>query len=203
MTLVGYHGTKRENEEPITEVGLKLPDHKKLSGDLGRGIYFYVDNDFFVKKPKDLCFEYLQFLLGKNFKRDDIIIYKAEFDEKKFNFFDLNSEDLLKEINEYRMENLHLISEIFEKYLEANMRKNRKKKNSKLITGAVYRGNLDGILIEMFIKEFEKINGVPINGVLKNTFTPCLRGYKRSSFFNGTELCVFNEELIPDLERVI
>ena len=72
-------------------------------------------------------------------------------------------------------------------------------------SGAVDRGNFDGLFIELLIAKFKKDRGVDIDIVRKRTFTNVEEKLgnipiRRSNFPNGKEISVRKSELITNLE---
>lgn len=174
--LIGYHATGKEFLDSIKQNGFKKKTSaKSFPNDLGNGIYFYIDRPKYEGEAKNNAKNYAE-KYKSNYK--EIVVLEVDIlkdSDKVLDFNDNETADALEKFIKCNEENIYKEFEKFEKFL-----------------GATKRGNLDGIAIELFIEYFN----LPVDIVFKNTFTKFNNNYKISSFTNGKEACVRNENII-------
>ena len=104
----------------------------------------------------------------------------VEFDND--HIVDMRTNTNIKLFNEIRNENASLIEKKFKNL----------KRATKHYSGSIKRGNLDGYTFDTMAA-----NKPEIDGFLKDTYTPVdIKGYKRSSFSNAVECCIYNVGII-------
>ncbi|MDN6162429.1 MAG: hypothetical protein L0I79_06620 [Atopostipes sp.] len=183
ITLEGWHGTTKKRKTDIEKSGFTFEKFDfsspeiNIPNDLGQGIYFYT---FFKGETGEQnAYKYVhQFrdqIIAK--EKSSSVVLKAKLKCVNLNLLDLDD----NETKEYLLEFKKKYKQQVATYV------NRVKKS-----GAAKRKNLDGILIELFIRKIEEQYfakvGHSIKIIKKETNTE-FDGI-RSNFPNGTELCV-------------
>ncbi|MDG6128724.1 hypothetical protein NGA55_07050 [Lactococcus formosensis] len=172
--LLGYHGTDEEYLVLIRKEGFKKKFSKSsFPNDLGFGAYFFVDRT----KGE-----------AQNNSKRYVLKYKRKYETPIVLEVPLKvSEDNILDFNE--RENLELLED-FARVNNSQIKKELRKYNSH--TRSFKRGNLDGIVIDLFIEYFK----IPADVIVKDTFTKFDDEYKISNFTNGREVCVKNTNVI-------
>ncbi|EKZ0482741.1 hypothetical protein QK084_000429 [Enterococcus faecalis] len=176
IKYVGFHGTDKSCFDKIKQSGFETrQNYETIPCDLGNGVYF------FVKKSKhdDPCENALKYVNKYKKKYKNRLVLKAEINLEDEKLLDLNDADNAELFSKFKENNFENIEEELNKYL-----KNK----------SYYRGNLDGIVIELLLKKIS----IEVDAILKDTYTSFdpIEEYKRSNFQNGRELCVRNCALI-------
>ncbi|BAP84795.1 hypothetical protein LOOC260_102170 [Paucilactobacillus hokkaidonensis JCM 18461] len=182
--MFGFHGTGIDNATKIMNNGFTIAKSNKVPNDLGTGVYFYI-NSAFTFSPIMMAKNYS--IVYKRISKAKITVLQAEIDEEA-TLIDFDLKSNLIELVKYRDANFDKIKNILNTVEKGN--------------GLAARGNLDGIVIELFKTYLEEKYNVRVDGVKKNTFTPQhdLYKYKQSNMPNGRELCVYNLNRISNLK---
>ncbi|MEB7831000.1 hypothetical protein [Staphylococcus xylosus] len=166
--FIGYHGTDKSHYDCLESIECHFSN--KLPPDLGVGIYFFVDRLNQVGEAKENAKKYLA-------------RWKPRYNNKIIAEMNLEIEtnklmDLDDPINQNEF-NLFIDENEVEIYNELDNLINNNTKT---------RGNIDGLVIEMMIKEFN----LDVSAVLKETYTQFdkTKIRKRSNIPNGKELCI-------------
>lgn len=174
MKLIGYHGTSKQCEEEILNQGFKITKFlhevnkkQEMPGDLGNGIYAFVNDDFSdpLKNASDFALTYRVNEVG------DLSILLLEADLEENSLLDFDELENLKLFNDFKNKASVRAESIF-KAVNNNNAKNR--------------DNRDGIYIELLIQRL----GTRCKAVKKRTYTKFHNGAKKSNMDNGTELCI-------------
>lgn len=180
--MIGYHCTRSENIESIKKDGFKIDNKVEMPGDLGSGVYFFVNIGGF-NNAKEMAIKFAkQYRSGRDHSAA-LSLIEVEFDDS--GIVDMRSISAKEKFEIIRRNNERLIKTRFDKL----------KKNIGHYSGSINRGNLDGYVFEL-LKDLKP----EIKGFLKDTYTPLdISGYKRSSFPNAVECCVYNVNLLKIL----
>lgn len=188
--IVGYHCTTEDNYKSIVKHGFQIKtDKSKLTGDLGTGIYFFIKKGKFDGyDPGNNAIKFCKKFRNQN--NNTLVLISATICLD--NILDLRGNEEKELINKFREKNINIIEEYFNK-----LKNIQKRKNSKL-SRAMYRGNLDGLLLDQFQNKYKNVKGV-----IKDTYTAIdFNGYKRSAFPNGVECCVYDLDEIKNIKKV-
>lgn len=176
--MIGYHCTPTKNINSIRKKGFRVNPKIEMPGDLGSDVYFFVDRNGY-NNAKEMAVKFGKQYRGKK-SNVALSLITVEFDSS--HIIDMTQEKSKLLFNKTRKDNLHLIEDRFEKL----------KKATKYYSGSINRGNLDGYTFDI-LKSFKP----EIYGWLKDTYTPVdMKGYKRSSFPNAIECCIYKVEII-------
>lgn len=172
-TFWGCHGTDKSKYETMQVINRK---EDFLPPDLGFGLYLYILRNEDILEPYNNAVKYLN-RWKPSYKNKIVVKVEFDVDEEKILFLD--DIDNQATFNDFYEANETIIREELEK-LEKNK--------------TFYRGNIDGFIIEMMLKEF----GISVDAIIKETFTyfDITNIRKRSNIPNGKELCLRNTELI-------
>ncbi|WP_188205398.1 hypothetical protein [Desemzia incerta] len=195
--IIGWHGTTHNSAEQIKKKGFQFEKYKfgknnqRLPNDLGAGVYFFVEDHYF-EKPTALAYKYVLKYKDRELAQTNTKpkVLKAEINYDEDCMLDLDEKD--------NMEAIMGLQKTLKKELY-QAAKNLKQ------SGAVNRGNLDGLVIELLIEKFMRDYKIDIDIVAKRTFTNVeeeLGGVpiRRSNFPNGKEIAIRKIELITNLE---
>ena len=195
--IIGWHGTTRESSEKIMQAGFRFEEYifgkstQRLPNDLGAGIYFFVEDDH-LENPQSLAYKYVLNYKNRELNKTKSIpkVLKAEINVNEDFVLDFDEMD--------NTEALMSLQKLFRKELYQEIQRLKP-------SGAVDRGNFDGLFIELLIAKFKKDRGVDIDIVRKRTFTNVEEKLgnipiRRSNFPNGKEISVRKSELITNLE---
>lgn len=185
MTIFeSYHGTNNVNAEILcTNVKINIPivssesmkqKGKRKPGSFGYGLYTFL-NDYELAKNFALKF----------FEAADCKILNIESD--------INEDQLLSMLNPSDRSNFHAFREQADKSAKAilsNFGKNIDTKEQHV---------LDGIFIELFIKNLFAKENIKVVAVLGDSFTS-ISNCQYSYVPNGTELCIRDKTLINKCE---
>lgn len=176
--MIGYHCTSTKNINSIKEKGFEVNTKIEMPGDLGSGVYFFIDRKGY-NSAKEMAVKF-----GKQYRckrnNEALSLITVEFDSS--HIVDMTQEHNRLFFNRIRRENSDLIEDTFEKL----------KRDTMHYSGSINRGNLDGYTFDII----ESIKP-EIYGFLKDTYTPVdIKGYKRSSFPNAIECCIYKVEII-------
>lgn len=181
MNMLGYHCTTIDKAELIRLNGFKINTSEDVPGDLGNGIYFYINIGSYHNAAE------MAKKFGQQYRSDSgknsLALIKVEFDNSKI----VDMRDIISK--EY--------FDIFRKNNEAKVEKifDDLKNDIDHYSGSIKRGNLDGFYFNILQAQSHKISGF-----IKDTYTPVdMRGYKRSNFPNAVECCVFDPTIIEIL----
>ncbi len=184
MDIIGYHGTSDKVAKLILSNGFKIDNcTRKLPGDLGRGIYAFLDREDNSGEAISNAYNFVK-NIRKNISKQEILEILCSVEDEQV--LDFNDQDNITMFQEFREKNKKLINEEL-KSLEKN--------------GSFKRGNLDGHVIEMLLRWFN----LSISIVIKDTYTwfgTEFDSYKKSNFFNGREMCIRNLDVIKKTRRV-
>lgn len=182
--MIGYHCTRSENIESIKKNGFKVGNKVELPGDLESGAYFFVNIGAF-NNAKEMAIKFAkQYRSGKDHSAA-LSLIKVEFDDGG-GIVDMRSISAKEKFAVVRRNNEGLIKTRFDNL----------KRSIGYYSGSINRGNLDGYV-------FELLQGMnpDVKGFLKDTYTPIdIKGYRRSSFPNAIECCVYDVSLIKVLK---
>lgn len=184
VEYIGYHATNYKNSLKIDRSGFKA-SHGLIPNDLGHGIYAYIKRNGFTDEPKENAEKYAATYRNSP---QGIVVYTLEIvtlDDKVLDLNDMDNEGILNDFAQNNLENIRKkIKELYPSHAEKAQFK---------------RGNFDGLIIEMFLKEYKASPDV----VIKDTFTKYekLAAYKLSNIRNGREICVRNEKAIIKISK--
>lgn len=177
--MIGYHCTPTKNINSIKKNGFQINLKPELPGDLGSGVYFFVNLGTY-NNAKAMALKFgKQYRSGKNHNVPLSLIIVKFNDDNIIDMRDIKSKELF---DENRKENISIVEEKF-----ASL-----KKKIRRYSGGIKRGNLDGYIFDIM-----KSTRPKVSGFIKDTYTPVdMKGYKRSSFPNGIECCIYNTDII-------
>ncbi|HAB8811272.1 TPA_asm: hypothetical protein GYS95_13695 [Listeria monocytogenes] len=188
IELIGYHGTSRRQGENILSNGFKemkfAPTNmSSLPGDLGCGIYFFVDNPSYGFEGYDCAHLYSRRICS----RRDTKIHILEVDLLFTDDMDVLDLDLEENKQKFIKAKQNLITYV-SKFITQNLKDLKK-------DGSFERGNFDGVYLEaMFAKGLIK----EVHAVSKNTFTRFDDGTKLSNFPNSSEVSLRKAKAIKN-----
>lgn len=180
MKLTGYHGTSKHCEREILDKGFKITKFlhevnkkQEMPGDLGNGIYAFINDEFSdpVKNASDFALTYRVTAV------EELSILSLEADLEENNLLDFDDLTNLKLFNTFKNRANARAKNIF-KSVNNNTAKNR--------------DNRDGIYIELLIQSHR----IPCKAVKKRTYTRFHDEAKKSNMDNGTELCIRDKNKI-------
>lgn len=184
MEIIGYHGTSKDIAECILVDGFRIDrDIRKLPGDLGRGVYTFLDKEINSGEAIRNARNFVK-NIRKNILVPEILKVLCSVDENQIMNF--NDPDNVK---------------IFQKFRENNQEVLNKELDFLKRNGSFNRGNMDGYVIEMLLNRFNISSLV----VIKDTYTwfsTELNRYKKSNFPNGREMCIRGLKVIKDISKV-
>ncbi|WP_455438469.1 hypothetical protein [Streptococcus salivarius] len=187
--MEAYHGTKIENKKEIETRGFTIRNKPKhIPNDLGNGIYFFLDKGDVYKPPYEMSKSFV-----KNYKdcsHGESVIFKVTISDN-LSLLNFNDEDNEKLFEKFRNLNLNTILKHYDNFIYYA------KTNTGDVPGVLKRANLDGIVFELLK------NKIKCDGVIKDTYTPQNKKYKKSSFHNGRELCLYNIEKIDEIKEIV
>lgn len=175
--FTGYHGTLKANVSSIKSNGFRVEKYSFITSEL-------------QKVPGDLgagVYAYKDSI--ENAKRfaekfsDDVSILKLDIvvDEERFMDMDEPSNSsLILEVYEN--------NQVFKRLKERYTRTNKSARN---------RECLDGLILEHIIHKYQ----IPVDLVKKDTYTRFKDLPPISHYFNGTELCIKNQQIIKKVSE--
>lgn len=172
--MIGYHCTRSENIESIKKDGFKIGNKVEMLGDLGSGVYFFVNIGGF-NNAEEMAIKFAkQYRSGKDHSAA-LSLIEVEFDDS--GIVDMRSIRSKEFFNSFRENNATSIITSFSDL----------KAKTKYYSRSINRGNLDGYVFDII-----KTKNSEIVGFLKDTYTPVeIKGYKLSSFPNAVECCIY------------
>lgn len=190
IELVGYHGTSRKQGKDILSNGFEemkfTPNSmNKLPGDLGCGIYFFVDHSLYGFEGYECAHLYSRRFCSKRDTKihilevdllftEDMEILDLDIEENKQKFIKAK-QNLTDYVNKFITQNLEDIE----------------------VDGSYKRGNFDGVYLEAM---FSKRQIKEVHAVSKNTFTRFDENAKISNFPNSSEVSLRKPEVIKNKE---
>lgn len=181
--MEAWHGSTEVNIRNIKKNGFNFPVYNLenstyLPGDLGAGVYFFVD--LYGQSGEIMARKFAECYRDKIAKRQKcrIAVLKIDIDENRWNILDLDEVDNKR---------------IWFEFLKAHETKFQELKNRVKISSTRKRINYDGILIELFISKIKE-NNKNIDIVMKETSTAIKK--EISNFPNGKECCVRNSSVL-------
>lgn len=187
--MKAYHGTLNKNVSDIKINGFSSTKRggNRLPNDLGIGVYSFVEGDY--TDPRQLAQAYICHFV-KHSKNPNEPYAVLGFDVS-LKALILNLDNESQAINQFRSDNLDQIKNILET-----------KFSGKQNAGLKHRGNFDGVVIQLFLDYLLNDKGIQFDAARKDTFTNISdSGYKQSNFFNGTELCIYNQDIISNIQE--
>lgn len=172
--LLGYHGTDEKYLVSMRKEGFKKKFSKSsFPNDLGFGSYFFVD-----RAEGEAQSNSKRYVLKYKRKYKVPVVLEVPLTVSEDNILDFNKHDNLELLEDFARANDSLIKKELRKYSPQ--------------APSYKRGNLDGIVIDLFIEHFK----IPADIIVKDTFTKFDNKYKISNFSNGREVCVKNTHII-------
>ncbi|TDE68277.1 hypothetical protein ACO4C2_02955 [Streptococcus equinus] len=194
--MEGYHGTNSDIADKILASGFELKTNpNNLPNDLGNGIYIFLDNDLYTKSAYEMAKSFIEVFRKEVFRKRDLndkfSVLQIQISEegRYIDYNDINSQIAFEK---FRNENYDKIL----KHYDSFCYKSNYGGSTKNLPGKLKRANLDGIIFELLK------NKANIDGVMKDTYTPQDAKYKKSSFFNGREFCLYNTSLIEEISII-
>lgn len=175
IKIWGCHGTEKSKYDSMYEIRKR---NKKLPPDLGNGLYLYVLRNDNIMEPFENAMKYLNRWKPKYQEK---IVVKVDISMDNDNLLNLDDVENQITFNDFYDTNEDAIKDVLN---------NLDKDNT------FNRGNIDGLIIEMMLKEY----GIKADAVTKETFTQFYsdKRRKRSNIPNGKEFCVRNTSIISN-----
>lgn len=195
--VIGYHATSKSYSrninygedfdiKPFSDQTLKVGSKAETSsmpGDLGIGVYFFVDIGYGLTDPKTMASRYYMRFKNHSYKEKPVVL-KCEIDTEGYCELDMNSSEHQKEYNSFSIRNKEKIERIYKENIRSSAAKERKV--------------ISGLIIEMMIRDLIK-KGYVIDYVTQNTITPTEHGGLHHTLPNCTEMCIRNKEMIVNV----
>ncbi|EAF5538178.1 hypothetical protein HCA33_05475 [Listeria seeligeri] len=190
IELVGYHGTSRKQGNDILSNGFKeikfTPNRmNKLPGDLGCGIYFFVDNYSYGFNGYDCAHLYSRRFCSKRDTKIHVLDVDLLFTED-MDILDLDVEENKEKFIKAKQNLTVYVNRFIKQNLE-----------DLTVDGSYKRGNFDGVYLEAM---FSKGQIKEVHAVSKNTFTRFDDNAKISNFPNSSEVSLRKLEVIKNKE---
>ncbi|EST89910.1 hypothetical protein T233_01016 [Vagococcus lutrae LBD1] len=181
---IAYHGTSYENSVHIMCFGFK-DEVGSIPNDLGHGIYAYIKREGYTDDPEENAKRYAE--AYRNSRRGTVIL-KLQTVVKEDNILNLNDPENEKILNDFYQKNYDKI----EKRIQILYKENSEKPH-------FLRGNFDGIVLEMFLNNFD----INPDAIIMDTFTnyKIIKEYKISNINNGREICIRNKNIIEVISK--
>lgn len=187
--MKSYHATYSININSIIEDGFSTKKEYDWPGDLGNGVYSYIDpdeNGLFDYSAKDLA--YLFVANGKSQSINKTISVLELNLKPNMTLLDLTDPKIKMDLQKLKVR-------IKERYL------NKKILDGYIESGAKHRGHTDGLFFEYLFKHFDDYKLNP-DGVMNDTVARIDRDYYLSNFPNGRELCIRHTDVIFNIKVV-
>ncbi len=180
LSLETFHGTTKEIATKILNEGFKIIS-KKVTNDLGNGIYTFCPDDYGCWNPKENAKRY-----AKQHKQGKVTVLKVIIDtSSQTTYIDLDDPVFMREWTKIREQLERRANDIWKKYPTGSAKR---------------RHNIDGILLELAIKR-QMLSVSNPDFVVKCTYTSFISG-TRSNMPNGRELAIRNLEIITNVKEV-
>lgn len=181
-----FHGTTKESAEAIVTtqhfnlqlVNIYHPD--RMISDLGSGIYTYCDDYHKLWCPRKNAEKYARTYKDREASSFKVLAVQIK-DTESLKSLDLDDSQNLQKFVKIREKLEYRVNQIYKSIPQ---------------TGAKRRNNVDGIVIELAIKE----GALPdVDVISKETYTDFDKG-KLSNFPNGEELVIRHSDIIRSVE---